>query len=98
MRCSRSARRPSVKSARSTYSSPRSRLACSTAASWSSKIALLSSSSRPIRVLFPSSTLPAVVNRSRSIDRSGSGTGNWGLGTGGWGLGTGREGPGTGDW
>ena len=41
----------------------------STASSWSSKIALESSSRRPIRVDLPSSTEPAVANRSRSIER-----------------------------
>ena len=42
----------------------------STASSWSSKIALESSSSRPIRVDLPSSTEPAVANRSRVVSVS----------------------------
>src|SRR5690349_12339549 len=67
MPCSRSARRPSVSSDRSVYSVPRSREVRSTASSWSSKIALESKSSRPIRVDFPSSTLPAVAKRRMSI-------------------------------
>jgi hypothetical protein len=36
-------------------------------ASWSSKIALVSYSRRPISVLLPSSTLPAVMKRSRPV-------------------------------
>ena len=40
MPCSRSARSPSVSSARLVYSSPREREVASTAASWSVKIAL----------------------------------------------------------
>src|SRR5580693_2706986 len=67
MPCSRSARSPSVSSARLVYSSPRSRLVRSTDASWSSKIALESYSSRPIRVLLPSSTEPAVASRRMSM-------------------------------
>src|SRR5271166_5310585 len=67
MPCSRSARSPSVSSARSSVPSPpRRSLASATCASWSSKTCLLSNSSRPIRVLLPSSTEPAVVKRSRS--------------------------------
>src|SRR3954447_3421354 len=67
MPCSRSARRPSVSSARSTYSSPRRPETCSTCSSWSSKICLVSRSRRPISVLLPSSTEPAVAKRSNSI-------------------------------
>src|SRR3984957_16100179 len=67
MPCSRSARRPSVSSARSSVPSPPRRSdACATCASWSSKTCLESYSSRPISVLLPSSTDPAVVKRSRS--------------------------------
>src|SRR5439155_22567576 len=64
--CSRSARNPSVSSARLVYSSPRDREVASTASSWSVKIDLESYSSRPISVDLPSSTEPAVANRSRS--------------------------------
>src|SRR4029077_16642519 len=39
----------------------------STAASWSSKIARVSCSRRPISVLLPSSTLPAVMKRSTPV-------------------------------
>ena len=39
----------------------------STAASWSSKMAFESNSSRPMRVLLPSSTEPAVANRRMSV-------------------------------
>jgi hypothetical protein len=67
MPCSRSARSPSVSSARLVYSSPRERDVASTASSWSSKIALESYNSRPMSVDLPSSTEPAVANRSRSI-------------------------------
>src|SRR3954447_5090714 len=67
MPCSRSARRPSVSRARLVYSWPRCTLARSTEASWSSKMALESNSSRPIRVLLPSSTEPAVASRNSSI-------------------------------
>jgi hypothetical protein len=35
------------------------------ASSWSAKMPLLSNSRRPIRVLLPSSTEPAVMKRSR---------------------------------
>src|SRR5579871_4316185 len=76
--CSRSARRPSVSRARSTYSSPRARLVRSTASSWSSKICLESNSSRPISVDLPSSTEPAVAKRSISIRRSPGGRGRRG--------------------
>src|SRR3990172_3203096 len=64
MPCSRSASRPSVSSDRSSSSLPRLCEARSTAASWSSRIARLSCSSRPISVLLPSSTLPAVMKRN----------------------------------
>src|SRR5215213_4179719 len=62
MPCSRSARRPSVSSARSTWSSPRSLLTRSTASIWSAKTVLVSYSNRPMSVLLPSSTDPAVAN------------------------------------
>src|SRR4051812_830959 len=64
MPCSRSASRPSVSRDRSISSCPRFHEARCTAASWSSKIARVSCSSRPISVLLPSSTLPAVMKRS----------------------------------
>src|SRR3954451_16288302 len=63
MPCSRSARRPSVSSARSSPSTLRS----STWASWSASTALASYRSRPISVDLPSSTLPAVASLKRSI-------------------------------
>src|SRR6476646_7534389 len=67
MPCSRSARRPSVSRARSSAPSPpRRSLASATCSSWSSNTCLESYSSRPINVLLPSSTEPAVVKRSRS--------------------------------
>jgi hypothetical protein len=69
MPCSRSARRPSVSKDKSTSPVPRLALACCTASIWSSKICLVSYSKRPINVLLPSSTLPAVVNRSRSMSK-----------------------------
>src|SRR4030088_47255 len=75
MPCSRSAGSPSVSSARLVYSSPRALLVCSTDASWSSKIALESYSSRPMSVLLPSSTDPAVANRRMSIISSSRRTG-----------------------
>src|SRR6185312_9989037 len=65
--CSRSARRPSVSSARSISPASLFLLCFSSAASWSVRMLLLSYSNRPMRVLFPSSTLPAVMNRSKSI-------------------------------
>ena len=52
------ARRPGV---------PSFLLSASSAASWSSKISLESYSSRPISVDLPSSTLPQVMKRSRSL-------------------------------
>src|SRR5882672_2468124 len=64
MPCSRSASSPSVRSDRSMSSWPRLLEARATAASWSSKMARVSCSSRPISVLLPSSTLPAVMKRS----------------------------------
>src|SRR5256885_11694226 len=64
MPCSRSASSPSVSSDKSRSSCPRLLEARATAASWSSKIARVSCSSRPISVLLPSSTLPAVMKRS----------------------------------
>ena len=66
MPCSRSARRPSVSSARLVYSSPRSRDVRSTASSWSANMDFESNSKRPISVDFPSSTLPAVASLSSS--------------------------------
>src|SRR5436305_5481555 len=67
MPCSRSARRPSVSRARSSAPCPpRRSLASATCSSWSSNTCLASYSRRPIRVLLPSSTEPAVVKRSRS--------------------------------
>src|SRR5437870_4399779 len=67
MPCSRSARRPSVSSARFTYSSPRARLTRSTASYWSSKICFESYNRRPMSVLLPSSTDPAVAKRRSSV-------------------------------
>src|SRR6266702_2259112 len=64
MPCSRSASRPSVSKDRSTSSCPRLLEARATAASWSPRTALVSCRSRPISVLLPSSTLPAVMKRS----------------------------------
>src|SRR5882762_2100152 len=64
MPCSRSASSPSVSNERSRSSCPRLLDARATAASWSSKMARVSCSSRPISVLLPSSTLPAVMKRS----------------------------------
>src|SRR6478609_7084476 len=63
MPCSRSARRPSVNSARSAVARPRSRETRSTASSWSARTDLESCSSRPTRVDLPSSTEPAVARR-----------------------------------
>src|SRR5881628_1561126 len=64
MPCSRSASSPSVSNDKSRASCPRLLEARATAASWSSKIARVSCSSRPISVLLPSSTLPAVMKRN----------------------------------
>src|SRR6266496_2253535 len=64
MPCSRSASRPSVSKDRSTSSCPRLLEVRATAASWSPGMALVSCRSRPISVLLPSSTLPAVMKRS----------------------------------
>ena len=64
MPCSRSARSPSVTSARSRWASPRRSLHSCRCASWSVWSALASKSRRPMSVLFPSSTLPAVAQRS----------------------------------
>src|ERR1700719_4761445 len=67
MPCSRSARRPSVSSARSSAPAPpRRSLASATCSSWSSKTCSESYSRPAISVLLPSSTAPAVVKRSRS--------------------------------
>src|SRR5436853_1952470 len=65
MPCSRSARRPSVSSARFISSRPRRNESRSTAASVSSRMDLVSYRSRPMRVLLPSSTDPAVATRRR---------------------------------
>src|SRR5580658_4794140 len=67
MPCSRSARRPSVTKDRSTSPSPRRSDAVSIAVSWSSKSWRVSKRSRPMRVLFPSSTDPMVAKRRRSM-------------------------------
>src|SRR5947209_1549977 len=69
MPCSRSAASPSTRSAKSIFSPcvPWRLLSDSSAASWSSKICLVSYSSRPIRVDLPSSTLPQVMKRSSSF-------------------------------
>ena len=65
MPCSRSAVSPSVKSERSSPRAPRrARRSRATAASWSASRPLASSSRRPISVLLPSSTEPAVMKRS----------------------------------
>src|SRR5215831_13722949 len=66
--CSRSARRPSVRSARSTYSLPRRRETSSMCSSWSTKICFVSKSSRPISVDLPSSTEPQVTRRRSSVE------------------------------
>src|SRR5918999_3107248 len=70
MPCSRSARSPSVSSARFTYPSPRRFEVSSTCSSWSSKIDLVSNSRRPISVDLPSSTEPAVAKRTSSDVRA----------------------------
>src|SRR5467141_777819 len=64
MPCSRSASSPSVSNDKSRASCPRLLEARATAASWSSNMARVSCSSRPISVLLPSSTLPAVMKRN----------------------------------
>src|SRR5260221_2355591 len=66
MPCSRSDRSPSVSSARSVSSRPRSRLVRWTASYWSASTDLVSYSSRPTRVDLPSSTEPAVARRKRA--------------------------------
>src|SRR5579884_2399262 len=68
--CSRSARRPSVSSARSTYSLPRRRETSSMCASWSTKICFVSYRRRPISVDLPSSTEPQVTRRRSSVERA----------------------------
>src|SRR5918997_3423102 len=68
MPCSRSARNPSVSSAKSgcaPAAPPRSRVTRVTASSWSARMEEVSCSNRPTRVDLPSSTEPAVVSRSR---------------------------------
>src|SRR4051794_28175288 len=72
MPCSRSARRPSVRRARSGASWPRLREACSTASNWSVRTDLESCSRRPTSVDLPSSTEPAVANRSSVVAESSS--------------------------
>src|ERR1700722_14343085 len=67
MTCSRSARRQSVTKDRSTSPRPRRSDAVSMAVNWSSKSCRVSNRSRPMRVLFPSSTDPMVANRRRSM-------------------------------
>src|SRR5437879_8980095 len=62
--CSRSASSPLVSNDKSRASCPRLLEARATAASWSSNIARVSCSSRPISVLLPSVTLPAVMKRN----------------------------------
>src|ERR1051325_4450508 len=62
--CSRSALRPSVNNEKSIGPALRFFDAFSTALTWSSYTARESCSSRPISVLLPSSTLPAVQMRS----------------------------------
>src|SRR5699024_2301098 len=57
---------PSVNMARSIWSWPFFLLVFSIDSNWSSKIDFESNSKRPIKVLFPSSTLPHVVKR-RSV-------------------------------
>src|ERR1700721_1824980 len=71
--CSRSARRPSVSRARLVYSSPRSRLVRSTAASWSSKIALGAYSNRPHSGLVPLGDpgRRVLVDHRRDVSRRG---------------------------
>jgi hypothetical protein len=61
MPCSLSAISPSVNKERSTKSSPLRRLELSTASSLSFVTDFVSYNNRPISVLFPSSTLPAVA-------------------------------------
>src|SRR5213083_122287 len=64
MPCSRSASSPSVSNDKSRSFCPRLLEARATAASWSSNMERVSCSSRPISVLLPSSTLPAVMKRN----------------------------------
>src|SRR5712692_4507724 len=73
MPCSRSASSPSVNNDKSRTSCPRLLEARATAASWSSNIARVSCSSRPISVLLPSSTLPAVMKRNTPRSSTASG-------------------------
>src|SRR5438445_6503757 len=73
MPCSRSASSPSVSNDKSRASCPRLLEARATAASWSSNIARVSCSSRPISVLLPSSTLPAVMKRNTPRSSTASG-------------------------
>src|SRR5260221_451145 len=67
MPCSRSAGSPSASNDRSMPAWPRRLLDFSIEESWSSNIALVSYSSRPISVLLPSSTLPALEKRSMPV-------------------------------
>src|SRR5664279_1241431 len=82
MPCSRSASRPSVRSERSMALASaewpagrpeRRSVARAIAASWSARMPRLSNSSRPMSVLLPSSTLPAVMKRSTPRSSSSSG-------------------------
>src|SRR3954453_11935851 len=67
MPCSLSASSPSVSNDRSMPVCPRRWLDFSMEESWSSNMALVSYSNRPINVLLPSSTLPALVKRSMPV-------------------------------
>src|SRR3954470_5493861 len=67
MPCSRSASNPSVSNDKSMPVCPRRWLDFSMEDSWSSNMALVSYSNRPINVLFPSSTLPALLKRSMPV-------------------------------
>src|SRR5664280_2629728 len=67
MPCSRSALSPSVSKERSSSSLPSLFPDWTICSIWSSNIDLLSYRSLPIRVLLPSSTLPAVVNLSKLL-------------------------------
>src|SRR6187402_3947683 len=68
MPCSRSARRPSVSSARLKKPSPRRSLVSSTCSSWSDITCFVSKSRRPINVDLPSSTEPHATSRRSSVD------------------------------
>ena len=66
--CSLSALSPSVRRAKSRFSMSSFVVAFLRSSSWSMKIPLESYNSLPIRVDFPSSTLPAVVNLRMSTE------------------------------